>query len=360
MSFPLIFADKVGGSISTEENRYLAAFPKLNIHEGMQEEFENWINDNAGGRTQFKKIYGQVNIELLKSLRDSTNFYIDDWVFLISDSVVQFLQHSDTMDDQQQETFIDDYRKIQEALKNQGILMSSMIYPHKAEMYPEIFENYVLPVTEESQLEVLQRVSEEHGEMNLEVTYKQMKKLVESGKQLYSKAYDESHWNNQGAFEGYKMFMSLVSESLPEVQCLDEKDFTITPAQREKIYNGRTYKEEDFDYAVNESQAVLDMTWFETFQYTSSDMWNSYRYYRNNNTELPKIVIVGDSYTWMFMLPWISESFSETVFIHQLDGGNLQSVIDVVQPDIVVFTGLHNTVEAAIKQIAETDVLSEE
>ena len=81
---------------------------------------------------------------------------------------------------------------------------------------------------------------------------------------------------------------------------------------------------------------------------------------RDSNTELPKIVIVGDSYTWMFMLPWISESFSETVFIHQLDGGNLQSVIDVVQPDIVVFTGLHNTVEAAIKQIAETDVLSEE
>lgn len=355
--FPLVFADKVGGKVSEDENRYLASFPDLSIHAGIQNEFENWMNDNAGGRTQLKKLYNQVNIELLKSPRDAANFYNEDWVFTLNDSILQFLQHTDVMDEQQQKVFIDDYRKIQEALSEQDISMSTMVYPHKSEMYSEKFENYVLPVSTESQLDVLERIASQNEEMNIDVTYQEFLEQKSGGKLLYSRAYDGSHWNNQGAFEGYKMLMESVARELPEFRWLTEDEFVVENVQREKTYNGRLYSEEDLEYAIKEPKAELDMAWFESIQYESSDMWNSYRYYKNSNSNLPKIVIVGDSYTWMFMLPWISESFSETVFIHQLDCRNLQYIIDIVKPDMVVFAGLHNTVEEIVTQVSEGEVL---
>jgi hypothetical protein len=74
-------------------------------------------------------------------------------------------------------------------------------------------------------------------------------------------------------------------------------------------------------------------------QYVSQDPWRSYRYYKNSE-DLPKAVIIGDSYIWMFMLENLAESFSELVFIHLTDINNLNNLISILNPDLVVFAGL--------------------
>lgn len=189
-------------------------------------------------------------------------------------------------------------------------------------------------------------------ELHLGVLYDILKAKTDNGEQLYSKAYDSSHWNNQGAWVGYQELMKEVQEEIPDVRILREEDMDISAGEYSKTYNWKEYVEEDLEYHVKGSQSEEFSDWFASVGYQSSDQWNSYRYYRNEDETLPKILIIGDSYVWMFMLPWISESFSETVFIHQQDGGNLEFMLETLKPDIVVFAGLQNSVENAVTQIA--------
>ena len=55
-------------------------------------------------------------------------------------------------------------------------------------------------------------------------------------------------------------------------------------------------------------------------------------------------MIVGDSFTWMFLLPNLSESFSELAFINVTDIDNLKTIIDKIKPDIVIEIGLDEEV----------------
>lgn len=352
MSFPLIRSDKAGGRISEDENRTLAAFPQLSLHSGMQEEVENWIDDNAGGRDEVRAIYNRVNVNVLNTPRDDSNFYADDWVFTINEVIINYLQHADVMTREQQDQFYDSYKKIQDKMAQREIYMCSMVYPHKVQVYPEKFEKYVIPLVEETQLDVFQKMSEEHPDMNMNVLYDELESKKKEGQLVYSKAYDGSHWNNRGAFTGYQELMKEIQKGIPDIRILKEEDLDITEVQREKIYNERTYTESDTDYKVKNPGSTEDNAWFDSIGYQTDDMWRSYRHYINQNGELPKIVIVGDSYTWMFMMPWISESFSETVFIHQLDMGNLDMILDEVEPDVVVFAGLEDCVTKSITGIA--------
>ena len=352
LALPLIFSDKVGGSISADENRYLSAFPQLSLHSGIQRELENWIDDNAGGRAKMRTLYNEINVNVMKTPRDAGSMYQDDWVFMVNDAVVQYLQHTDVMNHEQQKQFIDNYKKIQSALEQNEIYMCGMVYPHKSEMYAERFEKYIIPVVKESQLDVMGSIADENPDMNFNVLSHEFNERKNEGQLLYSKAYDGSHWNNQGAFVGYQALMKEIQNGIPEIKILSEDDFLITEIQQEKVYNGRLYKEIDKDYQVKNPEGIEDNGWFDAIGYQSSDMWNSYRHYKNQDDTLPRILIIGDSYTWMFMIPWLSESFSETVFIHQLDTGNMQWMIDTVHPDVVVFAGLHNCVEASISQAA--------
>lgn len=349
---PLLFSDKVGGGISVDENRYLAKFPQMSFHKGITEELENWISDNAGGRTWLRSIYNYANINLLGSKRDDVNFYIDDWVFLLNETTLQYLQNSDIMSDEEIEQFVENYEHIRVYLLEQGIVMGTLVFPHKVEAYSEKFTEFVNKINEKSNLDILREISENHQEFNLEVLYNGMVQKKEEGKMFYSKAYDTSHWNNQGAYWGYQMLMQLVKQELPEINILSENDLEVNSVQREKYYNSKVYREDDLAYDVVNPKAVLDLEWFKQNEYVSEDMWQSYKYYKNSDSTLPKIVIVGDSYVWMFMLPWIAESFSETVFIHQLDYKNFESIKNIIEPDIVIFSGLQNTVISGITDVA--------
>lgn len=353
LALPLIFSNKVGGEISPDENRYLARFPELTLHSGIKSDIENWINDNAGGRRELRSLYNNININFFKTPRADGRFYQDDWVFLAHDSALTsyFLQEN-VLSSEEQNQFIEDYRACQRYLKYQSTEMCSVIFPYKAEMYTEKFKKYLDPMSDTNQLTVLTNIAINNSDLNLNVTYDIFKKEKEGGKQLYSKAYDASHWNNQGAWIGYQELMKTVQNVFPDISILTEENMNISEIQRSAIYNEKEYSETDLEYQVKIPMSSENPSWFQYIGFESSDMWKSYRYYSNANQELPKILIIGDSYVWMFMLPWISESFSETVFIHQLDVGNYDLIASALHPDIVVFAGIHDGVIPSISTFA--------
>ena len=81
---PLVTADFQGGKASAAENRYLATFPDI-IQDGKlhlsKTEFENWINDNVGGRELASKVNTIGTYRLFGlSAKSDTMIGKDDWM----------------------------------------------------------------------------------------------------------------------------------------------------------------------------------------------------------------------------------------------------------------------------------------
>ena len=99
-------------------------------------------------------------------------------------------------------------------------------------------------------------------------------------------------------------------------------------------------KEIDLNYEPGFTRtASEDAGFFDRINYTSKDIWKSYRYFSNTDTTLPKAILVGDSYVWQFLLQNMAESFSELVFIHYLDIDQVNSLATIIKPDVIILAG---------------------
>jgi hypothetical protein len=216
-----------------------------------------------------------------------------------------------------------------------------MLWPFKQSIYPEYFPDTLMKVNNESAMDILDNELSNSQSFD----FKTALEILRAGKQkqsVYYKACDKSHWNQYGAFLAYTELMNQAKQHLPDLKILTEEDFTITPIIREtKTPWGFYAQEEDLQYTLKGgNHAYSDMTFFNTFEFISRDQWKSFNYYKNSNSSLPKAVIIGDSFVWMFMLPNLAESFSELAFINVSDMDNLDTIINIIKPDIVMATGI--------------------
>ena len=155
--------------------------------------------------------------------------------------------------------------------------------------------------------------------------------------------------------------MEAVKEHFPDLRILTEEDFEITEVERElKTDWGFASKEIDFHYEPKFSlTAVEDPGFFDRINYTSKDIWKSYRYFQNPDSTLPRAILVGDSYVWQFLLQNMAESFSELVFIHYLDLDQVNSLIAVIEPDVIMLTGQGFPAVWALSQLSIKNLSAE-
>ena len=355
ITLPFVLSDKEGGKISEGENRYLATAPDYfeNGHlklGGLREGTEEWINDNAYGREYFLKITDYINVHILGEKKNGVYYYGENnWIFLNQDWVINNYSNANALNDEEIRLLVEKYTGIQEYYKEKGIGVCTSVFPYKTDIYGEYFTNSVIKVNDESLLDIFINNLEQNESFNVDVPYDELMSYKNTDIQTYYASYDASHWNYYGAYIGYLSVMNNVKKDIPGLKILSEEDFYIEEVQVENEYAGKTYSDIDYSFTLKEgSHASLDMTFFESINYQSQDTWQSYRYYKNEDQTLPKAIIVGDSYVWMFMLPWISESFSELVFIHQLDVDNLDEMVSIINPDEIIYAGLTDTVYQSI------------
>jgi alginate O-acetyltransferase complex protein AlgJ len=346
VTLPVFFSAR-GGTISTLENRYLASFPDifssgLRLNPGVKAGLENWLNDNVGGRELALSINRLISYKVFHVFpeRDVVEGK-DGWLYLIPDYDILNYTNASIPTAQHVEWLMNRFSSLTSIFQKRGIKFTIMTWPTKYSLYPENFPNTLVKVNSETAIEEYDR--ELTGNPNFD--YRTPLKILTAGKQsqaVYSKAADRSHWNQFGAFLGYTALMQQARDHLPGLKILTEENFTITPVMKiTSLPWGFTTREEDTQYDIKGGfHAVSDLSFFDTFSFSSNDPWRSYNYYKNTDSSLPKAIIVGDSYIWLFLLPDISESFSELVFIHFMDMNALDSIIEIIKPDIVIMAGL--------------------
>lgn len=359
LALPLYFADKKGGALQSDENRFLAKAPKSwTPYEGYTEDIEDWIDDNVGGRQIAKTFYNYLIYGFMNEFRSDAAVVMNDWYYSLDEESLTLnnAQHKDVMTNEEMMTFISRMEDINNFFKDQGIAFCAVTFPYKVDIYPDNLNGYITQVRPNSEINLLKTISMNYPQINLSVVNNELRDAKDAGKLVCYRSYDGGHWNQQGCFIGYQTLMAQIQKVMPhdEIKILTEDDFNISILERTNTVLGQNFSEEDVEYTLKDPVSVRNPEWFSKIGYVANDPWHSNRYYESGDTSKPDILIVGDSYIWMQMFPWIAESFNKAAFIHQFDEDNIQRIVDRIHPDIVVFAGLTTTIEDLVHYSALT------
>lgn len=343
ITLPLVFSDKVGGKQAYWENRMLAMFPKIfadkgKLNSNILPDFEAWASDNIALRTEAIKANMFIRYGIF-GISPQTDVYTgkDNWMFYTSKNGIENYQRINSPDDAKLKSYAQKCQSMKNALASNGIPSFFMVYPSKETVYSEYFPKSVLHVNNDiSNTEKICNYIKNNT--SVDITYIKDTMLAQKNSHvLYSKAVDYAHWNNYGAYIGYLELIKKASIYIPHLKILSPDDMDIKEIILEpKIYGIKKTNETDYNVKPKSgyhSESAKDT--LSTFK--TNDFWKSRNRYVNQDTTLPKVLIVGDSFTWMYMLPNISESFSDLIFIHFLDVGFIEDYVNYLQPDIVIF-----------------------
>ena len=356
---PFVCSDKEGGKVETDENRILAQAPKtIAPHKGFTAEIENWINDNAGGRSIAKRFNNWLTYGILNEFRSDSAFIMNDWYYALDaeDLILNNVTHKDVMSDEEAKVFVSRLQDINNFFADHGVKFCAITFPYKVDIYSENFEGYVTQVTPNSEITLMGTLAERYPELHFSAVDAELREAAAAGRLVCYRSTEGSHWNSQGTLIGYKALMNQIQSVMPEytLKILEDDDFNVEIIARSETVLAQKFQEEDISYTLREPTAYNHQSWFDEIGYRANDPWRSCRCYETEDASKPNILIVGDSYIWMQMFPWIAESFNKSVFVHQFDEDNIQRLMDRIHPDVVVFAGLTTTIEDLVHYSALT------
>jgi len=152
---------------------------------------------------------------------------------------------------------------------------------------------------------------------------------------LYLKA--DSHWNEYGAFYGYEALMRKIQSDFQNLKILRMEDFNITSSASNHQDLTRTLSSNIYDIIINfqpnfKSQAFpVNKHGIKGNAYSQRP--DDYELRFQNKSQPLKVVIFRDSF-FTSMIPWLNESFGETVFIWDFPDKNQ---VLTEKPDFVIF-----------------------
>lgn len=360
-----MFVNTKPGVISQAENKYLASFPSLRnannkLNNNFNKEFESWINDNFGLRETFVKINQLIQYSIFNnSTIKDVHIGKEDWLYLADDNNIRYYQNLNIPTQNYMDRYTKKLNNIDNYLKIRGISFFAMFWPSKQTIYPEYMPNTILKVGKKTQTDVL--INYVKNASGFDISEPIQPFLNEKEKRIiYSPRYDRSHWNNYGAFIGYTELINNVKKYIPNIKKLSLNDFNISQYNKQtNMFYFKTLPEEDYKFELKGGyHSISDKTYFDEsgFSSLSKDPWKSYNRYINTNKNLPKALIIGDSYIWMFMLPDLAESFSDIIFIHYMDIQNFKQIVDYLNPDIVIYSTLEGAYDG-LMYIPEDDLV---
>lgn len=339
---PLVTADFQGGKASAAENRYLATFPDI-IQDGKlhlsKTEFENWINDNVGGRELASKVNTIGTYQLFGlSAKSDTMIGKDDWMFYYTEDILEDYAGVNLKSEEELASIGADLADVQRYVESTGAEFLMVVCPDKKTVYPEQYPDSILTVSDTHVLDQLQTQMEKSG-----VNFLSLKSALSAHKDLgtlYSPRIDNAHWNYLGAYVGYEAIMQKLSGLGLDVSWTPLNACTITEQTASGAFNDAITVSEP-SYAVTTPKtgsAILQAEHLDTFPYLSFnlDPVQYKKYFTQEGSGLPSLLFIGDSYS-PHLMEYFASSFSRTMFLHNADLVYLPNVLAQESFDVVIF-----------------------
>jgi alginate O-acetyltransferase complex protein AlgJ len=330
--------------IQNDEFQKAISLPVINIkHIGfLMLNFDNYFKESFGGRDVLLKINNWINVHILKSspIPKAVVFGKNDWMFLGNShgNVIYENIGAERFSDFQLEIIQKNVESNKEWLEQQGIKYYLCIAPNKHSIYdrylPSYFQN-----KRERKLEQLKTYLKKH---NFELI--DMKDYFNEYNTLSLYHKTNTHWNDIGAFLGYRRLMHSIKKDFDIGKVFEFEDFTLdtlmlneqdlTKMMHIKTNDSFIVMKPKTSYKAKKISKKLKIP----EQYYANPLDYEYRYEGSGKF---KLLMFRDSFS-INIIPFLNESFKESVFIWQ-HNFKRELVIDE-KPDIV------------IQQIVERDI----
>lgn len=349
LAIPTIYVNKTSGNISYSENRMLANFPDVFDKEGrvntnLKSEFETWFNDNLGFRDKMVQGNTFAQYYVFSKLNKSNDLLgKNNWIYYINDDIIKDYQNLNLLSDDELSMWSASLERINQYLKSENTPLLTMINLDKKTIYPEFYPDTILKTNSMSRTEQFLNYMNENSNINIFTPKNELLQAKQSHV-VYSQNYDDGHWNKYGSLIGYKKLIGQLKHHYPNLYSLDYDDYIINPIQRElKVNNAVKFIEQDYELIRTEQSNYHDVT----YELSSLPLEFSEVTFRSikEQKNLPKALMVGDSYTYMFLFPELAESFSEFTFVPMQNVDKLQALIDLLEPDLVIVESVERMLE---------------
>ncbi len=347
------------------ENSKIPEFPKFTFHKKQKpivkqvtsfvqslnkyiKNIENYSQRNFFARNFFFSIYREIKLNLFKT-NPIPNKVIEGnegWYFL-GDSYSNTVKESKgliTFSKEDLERIGSTLTKRKTFLDKRGIHYFFAVAPNKHTVYGDYLS--IKKSSNKTKLEQLLEYSD-----NIPVHIVDLKSKFPSN-QYYLFHKTNTHWNDLGAFYGYLSLMEPISKIYKDIPILSLDDFDITID---------TSYQEDLTKMLQQEVLEKRVTLIPKTPFTYKDIEEKKipipknykkspsdyeKRYTTKNKKL-KVLIFRDSYGSAF-LPFISETFGETLFIwaHHFN----EQLIEQEKPDIVI----HEIVERNLDMLSKS------
>lgn len=312
------------------ENRVLNKKPQFNLHniDEYPNQYEIYYNDHIPMKQDIVRLNNYLKYNILGI--SPANYVIKgkhDWLFYNSKNKLD----GDTLSDYLGTNHYTEYelQKIKENLlekqaylKERNIEFYLMICPNKMQIYPEYMPNYFIRQQKTTKADELVAYLEKHTD--LKIIYPKQQLLDSKEERLLYYKWD-THWNEQGAYIGFKLLLDKIGgNKAPELKQLEVSSEAISKGDLSNMISINP-KGTDYDYTIGYRPEIgIDLV----------EQQGSILRYKSTNLNSKKLMMFRDSFTTA-LIPYITKEFNESLFIW--DAVFDVTMIEKEQPQIVIY-----------------------
>lgn len=326
--------------VSRLENRPLAEAPefKAETPKEFTDDFEQYFNDHFGFRQNLIHLFRLLEVKIFRvSQAGNVIFGQDDWLFQAGNEQIADIRNNWPFS----ETALAEWAQVlsqkHDALQKRGIEYLFVFAPNKHLIYPEKLPASMNRVRDESRAEQVIDYLSEHTDVPI-LDLRPV--LFEAKEQLRPYHKTDTHWNDWGAYVGYKAVIERLGERLPGLRVVQLGPDDFAKRRTPGWDLARTLSMQD---ELPETD-IHPVFWEPECAVYDGLPENFTRDDRNNNpfstrceTGTGRLLMFRDSYS-LAMMPYLSETFE---YIHYypatpvpLDG--MLKMADEEKPDVII------------------------
>lgn len=308
---PLIFSNKKAGMISTVENRALAEFPKVFKDDGainpeLKTEFNSWLNDNIGFRDTLMGFNTKIQYTFFNKINSSDVILgKNGWLFYQGEGGISIndYQAKELYTEKQLKKILKNVAELQKWCHDNDMEFVLMLMPNKEHVYSELMPDGIQEVNKKKNIDLVVDYIRENSDIKVVYPKEELLKAKKNYDVYYK--YD-THWNDLGAYEGYKALMSALNITPVSFENIEIREYDGGDLANMAMLSGimETYDENFISYSGT----------VETL-YDDENGNNAYQKYRYNDGH-GKIFFMGDSFRDA-LKPMLSRTFEYSDFVHR-------------------------------------------
>lgn len=326
--------------VSRVENRRLASTPEFNL-EAPQEfptDFENYFNDHFGLRENLIRLFRFLEVKVFRVSRaGNVVFGEDGWLFEAGGQQIADMRNNWPFKPAELAEWARVLEEKHAALRERGIEYLFVFAPNKHLLYPDKLPASVNRVRGISRVDQLVDYLSRHTDVPI---LDLRPALLEAKKRLRPYHKTDTHWNDWGAYAGYRSIVDRLGERFPDLEPvrLEAGEFVRRRQPGGDLARSLSMQEQLEEVVISPADWRPDCAVYEGIPRDASDTdRNNDKFTTRCRAGVKRLLMFRDSYS-LAMMPYLSETFA---YIHYfpaspvpLDG--MLKVIEEHEPDVVI------------------------